>query len=165
MVRGGGDQRRRGRLDHLGAGEDDREHPGQPAGRPLSRRPHEAARVRGDDGAASSLAITLLAPLATLLAFAAVQAALWSHARTEARVVARDTAALIGRGGVATDDARESARAVLAADTDLSDIAVDVSWIDGIVSVTIRGRAPGILIGTSADVTVTEAVSDEDAPR
>ena len=58
-------------------------------------------------------------------AFAAFQAAMWSHARTEARVVARDTAALVARSGVAPDDARASATAILEADTDLRNVVVD----------------------------------------
>ena len=49
-----------------------------------------------------------------MLAFAAVQAALWSHAKTEARVIARDTAALVARSGVAAGDAQSSASAILA---------------------------------------------------
>ena len=42
-------------------------------------------RLRGDRGAATSLAVALLTPMFVFLAFAAFQAAMWSHARTEAR--------------------------------------------------------------------------------
>ena len=69
--------------------------------------------LRGDRGAATSLAIALLTPMFVFLAFAAFQAALWSHDRTEARVIARDTAALVARSGVAAGDAQSSARAIL----------------------------------------------------
>ncbi len=72
-----------------------------------------ARRLRGDRGAATSLAVALLTPMFVFLAFAAFQAAMWSHARTEARVVARDTAALVARSGVAAGDARASATAIL----------------------------------------------------
>ena len=62
--------------------------------RPTSRR------MRGDEGAASSLTVVLLTPVFVVLAFAVFQAAMWGHARTEARVIARDTAALVARSGV-----------------------------------------------------------------
>jgi hypothetical protein len=96
------------------------------------------------------------------LAFAAVQAALWSHARTEARVVARDTAALVARSGVDAADARASASAVLEADTDLRNVIVDVDRSDGLVTVTVTADAPGIIRGTSDAVSVTAAVPIEE---
>jgi Flp pilus assembly protein TadG len=120
------------------------------------------SRLRGDRGAATSLAVALLTPLFVVLAFAAFQAALWSHARTEARVVARDTAALVARSGVTASDARASAAAVLDADTDLRNIAVTVRSSDGVVTVTITGDAPGIIRGTTDDVAVTSAVPIEE---
>lgn len=117
-------------------------------------------------GASTSLAVALLTPLFVVLAFAAFQAALWSHARTEARVVARDTAALIARSQVAPSDAESSAIAVLAADTDLRNISISVSNAGGVVTVTVRGDAPGILRGTSRPVSVTEALPVEElTPR
>jgi hypothetical protein len=106
--------------------------------------------------------VALLTPLFVVLAFAAFQAALWSHARTEARVVARDTAALVARSGVTASDARASAAAVLDADTDLRNIAVTVRSSDGVVTVTITGDAPGIIRGTTDDVAVTSAVPIEE---
>ena len=42
---------------------------------------------------------------------------MWSHAKTEARVIARDTAALVARSGVAPADAQSSASTILDADT------------------------------------------------
>jgi hypothetical protein len=123
-----------------------------------SRRPR---RLRGDGGAATSLAVALLTPMFIVLAFAAFQAALWSHARTEARVVARDTAALVARSGVAAADARASATAILEADTDLHNVAVEVNSIDGVVTVTVTADAPGIIRGTSDSVAVTSAVPVE----
>ena len=66
--------------------------------RPTSRR------MRGDEGAASSLTVVLLTPVFVVLAFATFQAAMWGHARTEARVIAHDTAALVARSGVPPSD-------------------------------------------------------------
>jgi Flp pilus assembly protein TadG len=120
------------------------------------------SRLRQDRGAATSLAVALLTPMFIVLAFAAFQAALWSHARTEARVVARDTAALVARSGVTAGDAQASATAVLEADTDLRNVAVTVGSSNGVVTVTITGDAPGIIRGTTDDVTVTAAVPIEE---
>lgn len=119
-------------------------------------------RLRGDRGAATSLAVALLTPMFVFLAFAAFQAAMWSHARTEARVVARDTAALVARSGVAADDARSSATTILEADTDLRNVVVAVAATGGVVTVTITGDAPGIIRGTSNSVSVTSAVPIEE---
>jgi hypothetical protein len=120
------------------------------------------ARLRGDRGAATSLAVALLTPMFVFLAFAAFQAALWSHARTEARVIARDTAALVARSGVAAGDAQASAAAMLAADTDLRGVSVSVATRNGVVVVTVAGQAPGIIRGTTASVSVTSAVPVEE---
>jgi hypothetical protein len=125
------------------------------------RRPPSTARG-GDAGAASSLTAALLAPVFVVLAFAAFQAAMWSHARTEARVVARDTAGLVARSGMAAGDAQASAVAVLA-DTDLRHVIVVVSNHGGIVTVRVDGEAPGILRGTSSRVSVSAALPLEQA--
>jgi len=123
-------------------------------------------RLRGVRGAATSLSVALLTPVFVLLAFAAVQAALWSHARTEARVVARDTAALVARSGVTPADARASAAAALAGVDALSDVDIAIVSGNGLVTVTIRAAAPGIIRGTSTGVAVTVAVPIEEAtPR
>ena len=96
------------------------------------------------------------------LAFAAWQAALWSHARTEARVVARDAAAQVARSGGGADAAAGSVAAVLSADTDLEDIKVDVSRSNTVVTVRVDASAPGMLIGTSRDISVTVALPIEE---
>jgi hypothetical protein len=118
-------------------------------------------RVRGDRGAASSLAIALLTPVFIVLSLAAFQAALWSHARTEARLIARDTAALVARSNVAPADAQASALAILASDTDLANARVVVDTGADLVTVTITGAAPGIVRGTSSDLSVSVAVPRE----
>ena len=113
------------------------------------------------DRGSTSLTTVLLTPVFVVIAFAAFQAAMWRHARTEARFVARDTAVQVARYQTPSGDARASAQAVLAADTDLrgSDVAIMVTA--DLVTVTVSGRAPGILRGTSADVVVVEAVPVE----
>jgi hypothetical protein len=119
-------------------------------------------RLRGDRGAATSLAVALLTPMFVFLAFAAFQAALWSHARTEARVVARDTAALVARSGVDARDAQASATAILEADTDLRNVVVAVNSTGGVVTVTVNADAPGIIRGTANAVGVASAVPIEE---
>lgn len=124
--------------------------------------PETSTRLSGDAGAATSLSIALLTPLFIVLAFAAVQAAMWSHAKTEARVVARDTAALVARSGVVASDAEASATAVLATDTTLRDVAVVVTRTRGVVVVNVSASAPGILRGTWSKFDVTAAVPIEE---
>ena len=118
--------------------------------------------MRGDRGAATSLAVALLTPMFVFLAFAAFQAALWSHAKTEARVIARDTAALVARSGVAAGDAQASATAILEADTDLRNVVVGVSTSGGVIAVTVTADAPGIIRGTSNALSVTAAIPIEE---
>lgn len=116
----------------------------------------------GDTGASTSLAVALLTPLVVVLAFAAFQAAMWSHARTEARMVARDTAAMVARSGVAAGDASASAAKVLRTDTALRDVDVDVTNDGAVVAVTVSATAPGIIRGTSSQIAVTAAVPVEE---
>jgi hypothetical protein len=136
---------------------------------PDVRAPHDRApggadpaRLGGDLGAATSLSIALLTPVVVLLAFAAFQAAMWSHARTEARVVARDTAALVARAAVPPGDAEQAALTVLTADTDLRDVEVVARSEAGVVTVTVNADAPGVIRGTSVPVSVTVAVPVEE---
>ena len=82
--------------------------------------------------------------------------------KTEARVVARDTAALIARSSVTPSDAQASATAVLEADTDLRNVVVVTSTTDGVVAVTVTADAPGIIRGTSTSLSVTSAVPVEE---
>jgi hypothetical protein len=126
------------------------------------RADSSARRLNGDSGAATSLSVALLTPMFVVLAFAAFQAAMWSHAKTEARVVARDTAALVARSAVPAGDAEASATAILEADTDLRNVAVTATSAAGVVTVTITAEAPGIIRGTSSDVSVASAVPIEE---
>jgi hypothetical protein len=115
-----------------------------------------------DDGAASSLSAALLTPVFVVLAFAAFQAAMWSHAKTEARVIARDTAGLVARSGVSPGAARQSAASVLSADTDLRNVSVHIEEQSGVVTVAVSGDAPGIIRGTSSRVSVRAALPVEE---
>ena len=113
------------------------------------------------DRGAASLTIVLLAPMLLVLMFAGFQAAMWNHARTEARVVARETAALIARDHLPAPQAVAAAVASLTSDSFLGGVNVAVDTTATIVTVTITGDAPGMLRGTSASVRVTVALSLE----
>jgi hypothetical protein len=113
------------------------------------------------DRGSASLTIVLLAPLLLVLMFAGFQAAMWNHTRTEARVIARETAVLVARDHLSTPQASAAALAALASDSVLTAIDVSVDRSETVVIVTITGLAPGVLRGTSASVRVTAAVSLE----
>lgn len=118
-------------------------------------RPHPEA---GDRGAATTLSLVLLTPMMLVLGLAAFQAALWSHARTEVRVVARDTAALVARSGADPASASASASAMLERDAVVRDVVVSTEVVDDLVRVAVRGRAPGIVRGTSVPIEIVAAV-------
>lgn len=113
------------------------------------------------DRGSTSLTTVLLTPVFVVIALMAFQAALWTHARTEARVIARNGAAMVARSHAEPSDAERSAAEVLARDTDLSDPRVSITVESGLVTVRVWGDAPGMIRGTSARVEVTEAVPME----
>ena len=115
------------------------------------------ARDRGS----ASLTIVLLAPLLLVLMFAGFQAAMWNHTRTEARVIARETAVLVARDRLPAPQAVAAASTSLANDSVLTDVSISVDTTATVVIVTITGDAPGVLRGTSAPVRVTVAVALE----
>ena len=117
-------------------------------------------RVDRDRGSAS-LTIVLLAPLLLVLMFAGFQAAMWNHTRTEARVIARETAVLVARDRLPARQASAAASASLASDSVLTGTSVSVETTAAVVIVTITGQAPGVLRGTSAPVRVTVALTLE----
>jgi TadE-like protein len=121
--------------------------------------PHADAVAR--DRGSTSLTTVLLTPVFMVIAFMAFQAALWSHARTEARAVARDSAALVARNGALPDDVERSAAAVLAADTDLTDAAVVISSDGRLVTARVTGEAPGLVRGMSSAVDIVVAIPVE----
>lgn len=115
---------------------------------------HTADRDRG----AASLTIVLLAPMLLVLMFAGFQAAMWNHTRTEARVIARETAVLVARDRLPLSQAVTAATTSLANDSVLTGAHVSIDTTPAVVVVTITGDAPGLLRGTSAPVRVTAAV-------
>lgn len=112
------------------------------------------------DRGSASLAVVLVTPIMVVLMFAGWQAALWNHARTEARVVARETAVLVARDGLPDGAAQSSAVASLASST-LRNAAVSVSRSGNTVLVRVRGDAEGILRGTTWPIDVTVALPVE----
>ena len=127
--------------------------------------PERPTRQRrdGDIGAATTVSLVLMLPVLTLLLFAAVQAALWNHARTEARAMARATAELVARAGANPVDAERDAEANLSARTDITNVNVTIS-VDpagGSVVVRVTGEAPGIVVGTTSFVDVEVAMPVE----
>ena len=113
------------------------------------------------DRGSASLTIVLLAPLLLVLMFAGFQAAMWNHTRTEARVIARETAVLVARDRLPASQAVAAASTSLANDSVLTDALVSVDTTATDVTVTITGNAPGVLRGTSSAVTVAVAMSLE----
>jgi len=104
------------------------------------------------------LTTVLLTPVFLVIAMMAFQAALWTHARTEARVLARNSAALVARSHADAGATEHSALAMLSSDTDIRDPRVDIVVSGELVRARISGRAPGMIRGTSASVDVVEAV-------
>jgi hypothetical protein len=113
------------------------------------------------DRGSTSLTTVLLTPVFLVIALMAFQAALWTHARTEARVLARNSAALVARSNADAAATEQSALRMLRTDTDVLDAHVDISVTGDVVRARITGRAPGMIRGTSAAVDVVEAVPRE----
>lgn len=119
--------------------------------------PRVRARPDGDRGS-SSLATVLLTPVFVVVAFMAFQAAMWSHARTEARALARNSAALVARNGADPGDVERNAESVLGGDVNLVDADISIVNDGVLVTARITARVPGLIRGTSADIDIVEAV-------
>lgn len=113
------------------------------------------------DAGSTSLTAVVLTPVFVVIAFAAFQAAMWSHARTEARVMAREVAVLVAQRGGDADVVERSAERNLDAGTNIDGADVMVTRQDDIVVVRVTARAPGIIRGSSATIDVTEALPVE----
>jgi hypothetical protein len=100
----------------------------------------------------------LLTPVFVVVAFMAFQAAMWSHARTEARALARNSAALVARNGADPSDVVRNAESVLGTDVNLVDADISIVNDGQLVTARIRARVPGLIRGTSADVDIVEVV-------
>ena len=118
-------------------------------------------RVVDRDRGSTSLTAVVLTPVFVVIAFAAFQAAMWSHARTEARVMAREVAVLVAQRSDDADLVERSAEHNLDTSTNLGDADVSVTRQQQFVVVRITGDAPGIIRGTSSGVDVTEALPIE----
>lgn len=116
---------------------------------------------RPRDQGSTSLTAVVLTPVFVVIAFAAFQAAMWSHARTEARVVAREVAVLVAQRGDDADLVERSAERNLESGTNLAGVDVTITRSGELVVVRVRGDAPGIIRGTRSDVDVTEALPVE----
>lgn len=110
------------------------------------------------DRGSTTLTTVLLMPVFMMLAFLGFQAALWTHARSEARAVARDAATLVARQGADAVEVERSAEAVLGEADSFDDGAVDIVVDGDLIVVTVEVVVPGIIRWTSADVSVTEAL-------
>lgn len=110
------------------------------------------------DRGSTSLTTVLLTPVFVVIAFMAFQAAMWSHARTEARALARNSAALVARSGADPGDVERNAESVLGTDVNLVDADVQIQSDGRLVTARVTARAPGLIRGTSTDVDIVVAV-------
>ena len=113
------------------------------------------------DRGSTSLTIVLLTPVFVGLAFSAFQAAMYTHARTEARSVARDAAVLVARRGEPAELVERSARDSLDGAELLAATELDIRLDGDLVVVHVTGRAPGIIRGTAAGIDITESLPIE----
>lgn len=117
----------------------------------------DSDRCRRDAGS-STLTTVLLTPVFLVVAMMAFQAAMWNHARAEARAVARESANQVARQGASPEQSERSAQTALSSNADLVDVDVTVSSAAGWVTVRIVATAPGLISGTRTGVEVVEAV-------
>lgn len=118
-------------------------------------------RVLWRDRGSTSLTTVLLTPVFVAIAFMAFQAAMWSHARTEVRAVARDSAAQVARSGVPIGDAEATATRLLGIEVAIADPVVEITSDGSLVTARVTGRVPGLLRGTSAPVDISVAIPQE----
>ena len=117
--------------------------------------------MRDHDRGSASLTTVLLTPVAMVVALMAFQAALWTHARTEARAIARDAAVLVARADVPIDAAEESARTRLGAQESLTSSSIRVAPEGSLIVATVDATAPGMFRFTERRIQVIEAVPVE----
>ena len=113
------------------------------------------------DRGSATLTTVVLTPVFIAVALAAFQAALWAHARTESRAIARDAAVLVARAGEAPDSVEASAQRLLDDEVRLIDSDIDIDDGSALVVVTVRGSAPGMFRWMETDFEVVEAVPRE----
>ena len=103
----------------------------------------------------------VLTPVFVVVALAAFQAALWTHARTESRAIARDAAVLVARAGEASEAVEASAAQLLDGEVRLTESVIDIDDGPELVTVTVRGSAPGMFRWMQTEFEVVEAVPRE----
>ena len=113
------------------------------------------------DRGSATLATVVLTPVFIVVALAAFQAALWTHARTESRAIARDAAVLVARAGEPADAVEASAQQLLDDEVRLIDSEIDIDDGSTLVTVTVRGSAPGMFRWMATGFEVVEAVPVE----
>jgi len=117
--------------------------------------------VLDQDRGSATLTTVVLTPVFVAVALAAFQAALWTHARTESRAIARDAAVLVARAGESSEAVTASARQLLDDEVRLTDSRVVIDESPTLVTVTVRGSAPGMFRWMETDFEVVEAVPRE----
>ena len=110
------------------------------------------------DQGSTSLTTVLLTPVFVGLAFTAFQAAMYTHARSEARSVARDAAVLVARHGEQLAHVEASAERVLSDADLLTATDLDIRVDGDLVIVRLTGSAPGIIRGTAAAIDIVESL-------
>jgi hypothetical protein len=123
--------------------------------------PRESRAPGRRDAGSTSLTTVLLTPVFVVIAFMAFQAAMWSHARAEARALARNSAALVARSGAEAGDVERNAESMLGSDVNLVDADVEIRSDGRLVTARVVARAPGLIRGTSTDVDIVVAVPVE----
>jgi hypothetical protein len=113
------------------------------------------------DQGSATLTTVVLTPVFIVVAFAAFQAALWTHARTESRAVARDAAVLVARAGEPAEAVASSAQRLLNDEVRLTRSDVEIDDTTDLVRVTVRGSAPGMFRWTASEFEVVEALPRE----
>ena len=116
-----------------------------------------ASRDRGS----ASLTTVLLTPVAMMVALMGFQAALWTHARTETRAIARDAAVLVARNEGDPGAVELSTQARLDGKRNLSSATVDVGIEGDLAVATVVASAPGVFRFTERRIEVTEAIPVE----
>ena len=109
--------------------------------------------------------MVLLTPVFVVIAFAAFQAALWTHARTEVRAAARDAAVLVARFGAEPNDVVHTTTALLEDKSAVSDVVVEIPpgpiARDDTVVVYVTAVAPGMIVGTEREIGIVDALPIE----
>lgn len=113
------------------------------------------------DRGSATLTTVVLTPVFVAVALAAFQAALWTHARTESRAIARDAAVLVARAGESADAVTESATRLLDEEVRLTESDVEIDAGPTLVTVTVTGSAPGMFRWMETQFVVVEAVPQE----